>query len=124
MSCTMPENMDDLSGPYDPRVEQAEHLNPILLTATHSNGGPFDTAAFFAGYAAGSIITSLTTLKAAGGTLTTATQIPRELVEQVDLIAMFFGYRALTHDADDGSPAGPFTWVKFTNDPMLKAVDD
>ncbi len=124
MSSTMPENMEAFPNPdEDARIEESKQLAELLLTATTGgNGhGNYEPASFLAGASMGQILATLTLLTAAGGTMTRAIQIPRELLHLADLVGMHFGYKVIYHD--DGG-ASPHAWIKFTNDPMVETVND
>lgn len=122
--CPMSENVEFPDPAEDRRTEESKQIMELLLTATTAGRGTYEQTSFLAGASVGAVIATLSVLKAAGGTLTQATQIPRDLLHLADLIGMHFGYRALMHDAGDGGTEVPYAWIRFTNDPMVQAADE
>jgi hypothetical protein len=82
---------------------------PFVATASH--GGPYDDAAFVAGYATAQLDQILQLASAAMVTAVYA-NVRTVLVPQLDLVAMRWGYTA------EASPAGPdpdWTAIAFTH---------
>lgn len=82
---------------------------PFVVCAT--NGGPYDDAAFVAGYAAGTIDYRLSTRDP----LPARSAVRTDLLPQLDLIAMRHGY-TMTSEPWGEAPA-EWTMVTFTREP-------
>lgn len=73
-----------------PEEDSHELLMPFVVA--ESNGGPYDDEAFSAGFAAGRIDGQLQTLAGAGGTRSATHLVYTELLPQLELIGMRYGY--------------------------------
>jgi len=67
----------------------------VPFTVCQSKGGPYEDQSFVAGFQAGELWARLTAFQAMGGVRTEPQNVYTELLPQVDLIAMHFGYRVL-----------------------------
>jgi hypothetical protein len=92
--------------------------------AVVSEGGTYDDESFAAGLVVGEIQERLRVGQAVGMTLSKPVQISKDLFEQVDLVAMRFGYVMLTSAAWD-DPQYDSGFVRFTSDvPHVHDDDD
>lgn len=91
--------------------EPVEYGLVMPFTVVASKGGPYDDAAYCAGYEMGQLDAAL----AAGPRLHQVT-IRTANVPQADLVAMRHGY---TSEADAPSECGTWTWVVF--EPMKES---
>jgi hypothetical protein len=85
---------------------EMELVMPFTVAA--SQGGPYEDAAFTAGWHAGELSLAMQTLASIGGTLTRA--VPTPLVPQIDLIAMRHGYQVRAVPW----PEDPEAWTTVT----------
>lgn len=88
--------------------DQPEYDLVMPFVACASNGGPYDDAAFTAGYQAGGLDKALEILAAAGASELRAT-VYTPLVPQLDLVAMRHGFQL-----DSGACAEAEGWTFAT----------
>lgn len=91
-----------MTDPLDqPENDDLELVVPFI--ACRSEGGPYDDAAFVAGFQAGQVDQALAGAKAAGATEVTS-MMGAELVKQVELIAMNRGFPVMDVEVADENP--------------------
>jgi len=94
--------MGDGDGPERSEVPGWALVMPF--TAVASKGGPYDDAAFAAGWQCGQIYAELQALSVAGGcyptVMTTMRPVRATTVKQLDLVAMSHGFRLKTEATD------------------------
>ena len=78
----------------------------VPFVAARSGGGPYDDAAFAAGFQVGQLHTAMA-VGARLGTRSAEWVVRDSLAKQLDLIAMFHGYTSRAVPLDDG-------WARFS----------
>lgn len=104
-------------------TEDGGQVLELPWTVVKSEGGPFDDDSFAAGVVCGLIQEQLKVGKAIGMVLSEPVMIRKDLFEQVDLIAMRFGYAMLTSAAWD-DPRYDSGYVRFNSDVPHDHDDD
>ncbi len=113
--------MTDTPGPDNPQDQPEEKTWGLAVpfVVCQSQGGPYDDAAFVAGFHAGQISQALKSAQAAGASRLQFT-VRTELVKQLDLIAMDRGFTLSVADVDETEchPAMPeWTFATFEGKP-------
>lgn len=93
--------------PTEPEDDSFGVLVPF--TCVESVGGPYDDAAFCAGFTVGSVHASLAALSQLDRPVPMTEHVRTDLVAQLDLVAMHHGWTT-SHSGDDG---GGWTVMAF-----------
>lgn len=102
-----------MTDPID-RPEEADYGLVMPFVACTSQGGPYDDAAFVAGFECGQIDRALQVIAAAGGNTATFT-VGTDVVKQLELIGMNRGFPIVhTEAAFEGEKYADWHTVTFT----------
>lgn len=90
--------------------QEGEYGFVMPFTVCQSKGGPYDDQSFVAGFQAGAIFAMLKAAKAVGAATTLPHPVYAEMIHQLDLVGMQFGFELVADLAED--PDWRLVWFR------------